>query len=404
MLDCRKKNLVLCILLMLLLAGAARAGASVLLGIDVLQQEDFAPLKGKRIGLVTNQTGVNSAGVKTRVILAHAPGVKLVALFTPEHGLDGTEGAGRYVGSRRDPLTGLMAYSLYGPTRKPTPQMLAGIDTLVYDMQDIGCRSYTYISTLAKCMEAAGEKGIEVVVLDRPNPLGGRRVEGPGMEDRWKSFIGQLPVPYVHGMTAGELARMANAFGWVQPRCRLTVIQMRGWNRGMAWEDTGLRWVKPSPNIPYDTSPMYYVATGMIGELAGMETGVGSSAPFQVAAANHASVGRVLDEMRSLRPGGVSFSPYAEGSFEGVRLHIEPHADANLTALGIYLLAGLDGGRRPDLFSVSGGEKLEMFYKAYGSAGIREDITGGMSPSRIVESWAGGVSRFEAQRAPFLLY
>jgi len=401
MLDPRKKNLVLCILVWL---WAAQAGASVLLGIDVLQQENFASLRGKRIGLVTNQTGVNSAGVKTRVILAHAPGVKLVALFTPEHGLDGTEGAGRYVGSRRDPVTGLMAYSLYGPTRKPTPQMLQGIDTLVYDMQDIGCRSYTYISTLAKCMEAAGEKGIGVVVLDRPNPLGGLRVEGPGMEDRWKSFIGQLPVPYVHGMTAGELARMANACGWVQPGCRLTVIQMKGWNRQMSWEDTGLRWVKPSPNIPFQSSPMYYVATGMIGELAGMETGVGTSQAFEIAAANHASVDRVLSELRAFHPEGVSFTPYVEGHFQGVRLHIEPHADVNLTALGIYLLAGLDAGMHPDLFAISGTEKLEMFFKAYGSGVIRDQIARGMSPSRIVAGWSGGVSRFEAQRAPYLLY
>jgi uncharacterized protein YbbC (DUF1343 family) len=405
MLDCRKKNLVLGMLFCLLFwLGAARAGAAVMLGIDVLQQEDFAPLRGKHIGLITNQTGVNSEGVKTRVILAHAPGVKLVALFTPEHGLDGTEMAGRYVSSRRDPLTGRMAYSLYGPTRKPTPEMLAGIDTLVYDMQDIGCRSYTYISTLAKCMEAAGEKGIDVVVLDRPNPLGGLRIEGPGMEDRWKSFIGEFPVPYVHGMTAGELARMADADGWVQPRCRLTVIQMRGWNRQMSWEDTGLRWVKPSPNIPYDTSPMYYVATGMIGELAGMETGVGTPEAFEIAAANHASVERVMDELEALHPSGVSFSPYVEGNFEGVRLHIEPHADANLTALGIYLLAGLDAGRRPDLFQVSDGDKIEMFFKAYGSGVIRDQIERGMRPSRIVAGWSGEVSRFEAQRAPYLLY
>jgi uncharacterized protein YbbC (DUF1343 family) len=401
MLDRRKKNLALCLLMCL---WAARAGATVLLGIDVLEQEDFAPLKGKRIGLVTNQTGVNSQGVKTRAILAHAPGVHLVALFTPEHGLDGTEGAGRYVSSRRDPVTGLMAYSLYGPTRKPTPQMLAGIDTLVYDMQDIGCRSYTYISTLAKCMEAAGEKGIDVVVLDRPNPLGGLRVEGPGMEDRWKSFIGPLPVPYVHGMTAGELARMADAMGWVQPRCRLSVIQMHGWSRQMSWEDTGLRWVKPSPNIPYETSPLYYVATGMIGELAGMETGVGTPEAFQIAAANHASVERVMDAMSSLHPDGVTFSPYREGHFEGVRLHIQPHTDTNLTALGIYLLAGLDAGMHPDLFAISGSEKLEMFFKAYGSGIIRDQLTRGMSPGRIVAGWSGGVARFESQRAPYLLY
>jgi len=404
MLDCRKKNLVPVILFWLMLLGTVRAGASVLLGIDVLEQEDFAILQGHRIGLITNQTGVDSRGVKTRVILAHAPGVKLVALFTPEHGLDGTEMAGRYVSSRRDPLTGRMAYSLYGPTRKPTPEMLEGIDTLVFDMQDIGCRSYTYVSTLVMCMEAAGERGLNVVVLDRPNPLGGVRIEGPIMEDRWKSFIGELPIPYVHGMTVGELAKMANAHGWVQPHCRLSVIQMRGWNRQMDWEDTGLRWVRPSPNIPYESSPMYYVATGMIGELAGMETGVGTSHAFQVAAANHASVSNVMRAMERMQPEGVSFEPYVEGHFEGVRLNIEPHPDANLTAIGVYLLAGMDAGRRPDIFEESSGDKLQMFYKSYGSSEIRDQIERGVPPWRIVGSWSGGVSRFESERQPYLLY
>jgi uncharacterized protein YbbC (DUF1343 family) len=401
MLDRRKKNFILCALLVL---WTARAGAQVLLGIDVLEREHFAALQGKRVGLITNQTGVNSDGEKTRYILAHAPGVKLVALFTPEHGLDGTEPAGHYVSSRRDRLTGRMAWSLYGPTRKPTPEMLDGIDTLVYDMQDIGCRSYTYISTLINCMDAAGAKGIDVVVLDRPNPLGGIRIEGPGMEDRWRSFVGPLPVPYVHGMTAGELARMADACGWVQHRCHLTVIQMRGWSRQMSWEDTGLRWVQPSPNIPYESSPMYYVATGMIGELAGMETGVGSSEPFEVAAANHASYSRVMEEMERLHPDGVSFEPYMEGNFEGVRLHIQSHSEANLTGLGIYLLAGLNAGRYPNLFDVSDGDKLQMFFKCYGSGSIRDYFDRGVSPGRIVASWAGGVSRFEWERRPYLLY
>jgi len=405
MLDCRKKNLVPVLFFGLCMSiGAARAGATVMLGIDVLQGEDFAPLQGRHVGLITNQTGVNSDGVRTRVILAHAPGVHLVALFTPEHGLDGTELAGRYVKSRWDPVTRRMAWSLYGDTRKPTPQMLEGIDTLVFDMQDIGCRSYTYISTLALCMEAAGEAGIEVIVLDRPNPLGGLRIEGPGMEDRWKSFVGELPVPYVHGMTVGELARMADAYGWVQPRCRLSVIQMQGWDRQMSWEDTGLRWVKPSPNIPYETSPMYYVATGMIGELGGPENGVGTDHAFQVAAANHASATRVWREMESMEAPGVSFTPYVQGHFEGVRLHIQPHADANLTAIGIYLLAGMDAGMRTDLFSISDGDKLEMFYKSYGSGVIRDQLERGISPARIVASWAGYDSRFAAARAPYLLY
>jgi len=404
MLDRRKKNLVPAILFWLMVLGTIRAGAAVELGIDVLQQEDFSVLQGHQIGLITNQTGVNSQGIKTRVILERAPGVRLVALFTPEHGLDGTELAGRYVSSRRDRVTGLEAYSLYGPTRKPTPEMLRGIDMLVFDMQDIGCRSYTYVSTLILCMEAAGEKGIPVVVLDRPNPLGGVRIEGPIMEDRWKSFIGELPIPYVHGMTVGELAKMANARGWVQPHCHLIVIQMRGWDRHMDWGDTGLPWVKPSPNIPYETSPMYYVATGMIGELAGMETGVGTEHAFQVAAANHTSVYTVMHAMDRMRPEGVSFEPYVEGHFEGVRLHIEPHPDANLTAIGIFLLAGMDAYRNPDIFEESSGDKLQMFYKSYGSSDIREEIERGVSPERIVSSWSGGVARFAWERQPYLLY
>src|SRR5437588_1037072 len=166
---------------------ATQAQAAVKLGIDVLESSGYAFVKGKRVGFVTNQTGVDSNGVPTRVLLKR--NVNLVALYTPEHGLDGTEKAGRYVSSRRDPLTGLTAYSLYGPTRKPTPAMLRGIDMLVFDIQDIGCRSYTYISTMGKCMEAAAENNIDFVVLDRPNPLGGARVEGPMVERPWISFV-----------------------------------------------------------------------------------------------------------------------------------------------------------------------------------------------------------------------
>ncbi|MEA3189003.1 MAG: hypothetical protein QOD99_2833 [Chthoniobacter sp.] len=376
---------------------------AVELGIDVLEKQNFASLDGRRVGLVTNQTGVDSSGTKTRLILSRARNCKLIALFSPEHGLDGTEGAGRYVASRRDSATGLPVHSLYGPTRKPSPQMLNGIDTLVYDLQDIGCRSYTYISTMAKCMEACGEKGIEFVVLDRPNPLGGVRIEGPPMESRWISFIGQLPTPYVHGMTCGELAKMANAFGWVQPRCKLTVVNMQGWGRQMTWADTGLRWVKPSPNIPNSSSPFYYVVTGMIGELAGFETGVGGSTPFEIAGTKSADAGRVTRAMQELHTPGVTFSPYASG-FQGVRLRIEPHNDTNLTAVGIHLLSLFNAGTRPDLFARSRGEKLELFFKSYGSESIRSAIENGTPVSRIVAGWSAGVARFQAQRAPFLSY
>lgn len=375
-------------------------------GIDVLARQNFAILAGKRVGLVTNQTGVNSRGEKTRLILKRARNVNLVALFTPEHGLDGTELAGRYVASRRDPLTGLMAHSLYGPTRKPTPQMLHGIDVLVFDMQDIGSRSYTYVSTMAKCMEAAGEMGIEFIVLDRPNPLGGVRIEGPPIESRWISFIGQLPTPYVHGMTVGELARMANALGWVQPRCKLEVVEMAGWNRQMTWVDTGLPWVKPSPNIPRADSPLYYVATGLVGELAGLDTGVGTPAAFEIAAAKWANAERMAASMQRLgtSTAGVRFTPYAKGGFQGVRLHIEPHNEVDLCAVGLHLLAALNAGAEPNLFLRSRGQKLELFFKCYGSESIRSAIERGTAVSRIVGSWAPGLARFAAQRRPYLLY
>jgi len=387
-------------LLPTLLISLHSALAGLQLGIDVLQQQDFAILKGKRVGLITNQTGVNSAGVRTRVILKRAPGVNLVALFTPEHGLDGTEKAGRYVASRRDSVTGLIAHSLYGDTRKPTPKMLEGIDVLVYDMQDIGCRSYTYVSTMAKCMEAAGERGIEFVVLDRPNPLGGLRIEGPAIESHWMSFVGPLPVPYVHGMTVGELAKMANARGWVAPACKLTVVPMKGWQREMTWNETGLRWVPTSPNIPRANSPFYYVATGLVGELAGVETGCGGPLPFEIVSTKGLAPDAFIKYMQTQGFSGVSFS--TNGSGGGARLSINPHANANLTAIGVYILT--QSYRGNNLFAHSNSEHLSMFYKCYGSDSVRRQVEKGASASSIVASWAPGVSRFQSMRAPYLLY
>ena len=390
-------------LLTLLLAAAPWAHAQVRLGIDVLEEDGFSLLKGKRVGLITNHTGIDSHGVKTRKILALAKNVRLVALYTPEHGLDGTTPAGKYVKSGKDPLTMLPVHSLYGPTRKPSPEMLRGIDTLVYDMQDIGSRSYTYISTMVKCMEAAGEAGIEFVVLDRPNPLGGLRVEGPPIEQRWISFVGQLPVPYIHGMTAGELACMANAKGWVQPKCKLTVVNMRGWQRGMSWNATGLRWIATSPNIPYSSSPLYYAATGLAGEVDGIETGCGTSEPFQIAASKWTSAPEFTAYLRSLKMPGVTFSEYAKGGFAGVRLRIEPDSSANLSAVGIHLLAAAQKGAPRTIFS-GPPRKYDIFYKCYGSDSIRTAIEKHVSPSKIIGSWAASNSRFLNERKPYLIY
>ena len=232
------------------------ASGTFALGIDVLRENNFSILRGKRTGLITNQTSVDGSGTPSRVVLQRALGPSFTTLFTPEHGLDGRERAGNKVASRRDPLTGLIAHSLYGSTRKPTPAMLVNVDVVCFDLQDIGSRSYTYISTMALAMEACGHAGKEFVVFDRPNPVGGLKVQGPPREERWKSFVGQVPVPYLHGMTAAELARMGNACGWWAALPQLSVIPMRGWRRGMTWRDTGLRWIPTSPNIPGPNSPL----------------------------------------------------------------------------------------------------------------------------------------------------
>jgi len=384
--------------LCLLLASAFSASAAVQLGIDVLQDQNFAPLDGKRVGLVTNQTGANSSGKKTRVILKNAKNVNLVALYSPEHGIDGTALAGKYVASRKDSVTGLMVHSLYGPTRKPSAAMLKGVDVLVYDMQDIGVRSYTYVSTMAKCMEAAGEAGIEFMVLDRPNPLGGTRVEGPGIEEKWRSFVGQLPTPYIHGMTVGELAKMANAKGWTGSKCNLTVIPMRGWSRGMVWTDTGLNWLRTSPNIPTFSSAVGYAATSIIGSLGGCgyELGLGD-VPFQMLGHKKLDSDAFTRKMKGYGVEGVSYSTYRNGA----KIGLNAKGTSNLAAVNVYLLAASNAEVRP-FGRYKDADNL--FWKIYGSQSIRSQIEGGKSPSAIVSGWGPGVLTFKAARVPYLLY
>ena len=373
---------------------------AVELGIDVLQKNNFDLLRGTRVGLVTNQTGVNSEGVKTRLLLKK--NVRLVALYTPEHGLDGTEKAGVEVRSRRDPLTGLTAYSLYGDTRKPTPQMLAGVDVLVYDMQDIGCRSYTYISTMGKCLQACAEQGKEFVVLDRPNPLGGDRVEGQGMDPKWISFVGQFPVPYVHGMTVGELALMANAKGWMGPKANLQVVKMRGWNRQMTWPMTGLRWVPPSPNIPNEMSPNYYVITGEVGELAGgLDQGLFSPKAFQILGA-HWVKPQMTSYLRS-KCEEIRVDSTVTASGPGVIFHANPNGGGDLAAAALYTLAECNKESRGLIFSQASKSKINLFNKVYGSDTIRRDLST-MGPDRIVASWRPFLNHFRSERQPYLLY
>lgn len=378
-------------------------GGPFMLGVDFLASRTFDLLRGKRVGLITNQTSMTGRGERTRTLLQRALGSGLVALYAPEHGIDGTIGAGKHVATRRDSVTGLTVYSLYGPTRKPTPQMLAPIDVLVFDLQDIGCRSYTYISTMVVSMDAAAECGKEFVVLDRPNPLGGLRMEGPPLEAQWKSFVGQIPVPYVHGMTAGELAMMTAGERWISHVPRVTVAKMQGWNRSMIWQDTGLPWYRTSPNIPYATSPAYYVATGILGGGASLDIGIPGPNPFGAAAATGVNPSAMLAYCQRLNTPGVTFSPYQNGGFGGVRLNINPRGTADLTALDVFMLAELNRLSGGKVLNISG-DKLNLFNKVYGSESLYRDLKRGVPPLNIVATWQRYNDSFRSRRQRYLLY
>lgn len=384
--------------------------AAVELGVDRLRADGFAALAGKRVGLITNQSGVDASGEKTRMVLHRAPEVELVALYTPEHGLDGTEPAGKWVASRVDPATGLKAYSLYGKTRKPTAAMLEGLDVLVFDIQDVGARCYTYVSTMGLCMEAAAEAGVGFVVLDRPNPLGGQRVEGPPIEREWMSFVGQYPVPFVHGLTAGELAKMIVGEGWITARPKLTVVPMRGWRRSMGWRETGLRWVRTSPNIPKAESCAYYIATGIAQHVPGIEAGTGTSTPFEYVAAEGVDGRQLAAELNRLGLRGVEFSPYRSRErkgWQGVRLRLGPAEVRDLAAIDIILLEAFyraSKGAGVDLIASAGASGRSLLYKVYGSDSLRRDLESGRPAAEIVASWEAGNREFARRRAPYLMY
>ena len=280
-------------------------------GVEVLTDRNFDVLKGRKVGLITNASGVNSNLVSTIDILYRAPEVELVALYSPEHGVRGEIAAGEKVATYVDDATGVTVFSLYGKTRKPTPEMLENVDVLVYDIQDVGARSYTFISTMGLVMEAAAEQGIEVVVLDRPNPLGGRKIEGNIVEEGYFSFISQFKIPYVYGLTPGELAKMINGEGWLESgkKCELTVVPMEGWTRDMSFEDTGLKWVLTSPHIPHAYSSNFYVSSGIMGELGVISEGVGYTLPFQVFGAEWIDESDFSTRLNELEIPGLTLTP-----------------------------------------------------------------------------------------------
>ncbi|HSU55526.1 MAG TPA: DUF1343 domain-containing protein [Candidatus Dormibacteraeota bacterium] len=398
-----------------LLMATSCFSSEVNLGNEVLARSGFKALQGKRVGLITNPSGVNRNLQSTIDVLRRAPGVQLAALFGPEHGINGDIPAGDKIGNRTDERTGLPAYSLYGATHKPTPEMLKGLDALVYDLQDTGCRSYTFISTMGVAMEAAGEAGIEFIVLDRPNPLGGARVEGPMVENKYRSFVSKWDVPYVYGLTCGELARMINGEHWISNCCKLTVIPLKGWKRSMVWRDTALPWVLTSPHVPHGESPLFQVATGMLGEIGGVSTGIGYTLPFQCIAAPGLDPQKTAEIMNAYRLPGVRFNPitykpyyfaFKDQQLGGVEIYLTDPTRAPLTAINIYTLEALKRMAGMDLFAEAArtNKTFSMFDKVNGTAATREGLQAGKSAAEIVGSWKPKEEAFRKARKKYLLY
>jgi uncharacterized protein YbbC (DUF1343 family) len=390
--------------------------AAVKLGIDVLEDNGFAELQGKRVGLITNATGIDSHGNSTVDILRRAPGVKLVALFGPEHGVYGADWAGAYVPSSIDRHTGLPVYSLYGPTRKPTQEMLKNIDVLVYDIQDIGCRSYTFISTLGLAMEAAGEAGIKFYVLDRPNPLNGNRVEGMLPEPGSENFECQWDIPYVYGMTPGELAYMIESTrGWIKKKPALTIVPMTGWYRSRYWGDTGLIWIPTSPHIPTADTSLFYVATGFLGEAGGINHGIGYTLPFKVVGHPSFDPFAIADEFNGMHMPGLLFRPTSFMPFygvfknkliNGVQIFFTDPDQVNLCDLAVQILYKMyhKPGIRMFRADPSGDSGPDAFDKIAGGPALRTALQKGETPDEIIASWQPGLTAFREARRRFLLY
>ena len=350
-------------------------------GIEVLKANNFKQLEGKRVGLVTNPTGVDNFLKSDVDILHEAANVKLVALFGPEHGVRGNVHAGDHVGNAADPTTGVPVYSLYGKSRIPSKEMLQGIDVLVYDIQDIGCRSFTYISTLGNIMKAAAENGIKVMVLDRPNPLGGEKVEGNLAEDDCLSFVSAFKIPYVYGLTPGEVALLLNGENMLGAKCDLEVVKMKGWKRKMTYDQTGLQWVLPSPHIPHASSAPYYSVSGIVGELDSISIGVGYTMPFQMFGAPWIDAPVLAQRLNALNLPGVMFRPtyykpfYAFGKgqdLQGVQVYLTDYRKATLTNIQFYVLQELYSLYPDHDVLAQCTKRHAMFDKVCGSKQIRQ--------------------------------
>jgi len=426
----RKFSLFIALFLLLCTFGAnaqqernlfPRRSVEVKPGIEVLRERGFEGLVGKRVGLVTNPSGVDRKLKSTIDILKYAPGVNLVALYGPEHGVRGDVYAGGEIKDAKDPATGLPVFSLYGATRKPTKEMLRGIDVMVYDIQDVGTRSYTFISTLGLVMRTCAEMGIEVMVLDRPNPLGGLKIEGNYVEPGFHSFVSQYRIPYVYGLTVGELAMLINEEGLNrdqkgdQPhlRCKLKVVPMEGWRRDMIYSDTKLPWILPSPNIPTAESAICYPSAGLCGEMYGyLQIGIGYSLPFGVFAAEWIDPLKLKAKLDSYKIPGVSFrviyyKPFSGGMagklVQGVQYFYTDYAAAELTLTQFYVMQAINE-LYPDHEPFGPDKKVGLFDKVCGTDYVRTVFSKNYKVSDMKDFWNKDVEAFRTLSEKYYIY
>ena len=397
----------------LLIFTASVSAATVQTGIEVLRADGFKLLEGKRVGLTTNPTGVDSNLKSTIDILWEAENVNLVALYGPEHGVRGNVHAGDVVDNEVDKKTGLKMYSLYGKTKKPNKEMMDEIDVMVYDIQDNGCRSYTYISTMGMLMEACIEHGKELIVLDRPNPLGGEKIEGCLVEEGYISFVSQFKIPYLYGQTPGELALYLNATDY-ENKCKLTVVEMKGWERDMTWDETGLEWIVASPHVPHGQSAVFYPVTGIFGEFGYISIGVGYTLPFEVMGAPWISADTLAEAMNALELPGLEFRPIYYKPYystfqgelcQGVQIHILDYKKARLSEVQFLVVQELMRlWPEKDWFQLCNQKRFGMFDKVCGTNKIREMFGKRYQWEDIREYWYKDVEAYREASSKYYLY
>jgi uncharacterized protein YbbC (DUF1343 family) len=381
------------------------------LGIEVLLQDELELIKDKRVGLITNPTGVDQNVTSIVDLLFNNPEVNLTALYGPEHGVRGSAQAGAYVEQYTDEKTGLPVYSLYGKTKKPTPEMLSNVDVLLFDIQDVGTRFYTYIYTMALAMEAAKENNIPIIVLDRPNPISGTKVEGPVLEDKYSSFIGEYPIPVRHGMTVGELAKLFNSE--FEIGADLTVVEMEGWKRNMYYDETPLEWVLPSPNMPTLVTAIVYPGAALI-EGTNVSEGRGTTKPFELIGAPFINSDNLAAKLNSYKLPGVTFraasfiptfSKHANVLSHGVQIHVTDRNAYKPFETGLYIVKTIhDMYPNEFQFRTPSAAGISFFDNLVGNGSIRADIEAGKSIEDIKAAWQTSLDEFKEVREKYLLY